>query len=199
MHPVWSFLDRPISLVSTSPRRAAILENLGLPFETISPALVDESGGERGDPELLVQELAERKVRSVIRGDGDRILLGADTVVVIDGAILEKPIDARQAADMLEELSGRSHHVLTGLYLHHEISGRCCALTEKTSVTFRTLEEGEIAGYIESGEPFDKAGAYGIQGMAGLFVRRIDGCYFNVVGLPVTALGELLRELYRTD
>lgn len=197
VHSIWKFLDRPISLVSTSPRRAEILRNLDVPFEQVPPELNDENGGNRDRPDLLVRELAEKKVGSVARSGGERLLLGADTVVVTGGVILEKPIDSGEATAMLERLSGRTHHVLTGLHLLDEKSGHNGGVVEKTSVTFRSLEPGEIDGYVRSGEPFDKAGGYGIQGLAGLFVSRIEGCYFNVVGLPVTALGELLRRIYR--
>lgn len=202
VHPVWEFLDRPITLVSTSPRRAAILRNLGVPFETVEPAWSDEGSPseerlreEGGVPARLAVSLAKRKVLSVARPEGKRILLGADTVVVVDGAVLGKPGDPGEAVDMLGRLSGRTHRVTTGIFLRDERTGRSEESAEETRVVFRELRPGEVRRYVESGEPFDKAGAYGIQGLAGLFVSGIEGCYFNVVGLPVHNLGEALRRL----
>ncbi len=195
-HPIWSFLDRPVSLVSTSPRRSEILKGIGVPFEAIPPAMKEEDCGRGCSPESVVLRLAEEKVRSVATDRGERILLGADTIVVAgESTILGKPRDAGDAASMLEGLSGKAHRVLTGIFLLHEALGREAAGVEETTVLFRPLSRKEIDRYVATGEPLDKAGSYGIQGLGGLFVDRIEGCYFNVVGLPVAKLGALLGEL----
>jgi len=169
-------------LASRSPRRQEILRQAGVPF-TVRAADVDETplAGER--PQEYVQRLAEVKALAVPREPGE-IVLGADTTVVAGSEMLAKPEDAGDACRMLRLLSGRRHEVLTGICLRRDSSlVRDCAAT---SVWFNPLTEREIEEYVASGEPMDKAGAYAIQGLASKFVGKIEGCYFNVMGLPVS-------------
>ena len=168
-------------LASQSPRRAEILRQAGIPF-TIRTADIDETplAGER--PEDYVRRLAEEKARAV-EATASETVLGADTTVVVDGLILAKPENPADARRMIRLLAGRAHDVLTGVCLRRgNQSIRDCA---STRVWFASMSEGEIADYAESGEPMDKAGGYAIQGLASKFVERIEGCYFNVMGLPV--------------
>ena len=177
-------------LASGSPRRRELLENAGLRF-SVRPADVDESlkPGELAEP--YVRRLAEAKARAVWR-EGE-LTLGADTIVVVSGEILGKPANESEAHKMLAELSGRAHDVLTGYCVFN--GERAATGVETTKVFFRPLSAREIAAYASSGEPLDKAGAYGIQGLASKFVERIEGCYFNVVGLPVARTTSLLDQL----
>lgn len=175
-------------LASASPRRREILQSAGIDFET-QPANVDETILSGESPESYVRRLAEAKARAV-QGE---VVLGADTVVVVDSQILGKPADSADASRMLRLLSGRDHTVLTGICLR---SGRGTRVdSASTLVRFATLSEAEIADYIATGEPMDKAGAYAIQGLASKFVERIEGCYFNVVGLPVSLIYKHLKKL----
>ena len=178
-------------LASQSPRRADILRQAGIPF-TVRAAPVDEAPLPGEDPKEYVQRLAERKARAV-PCEPTEIVLGADTTVVIDGEMLAKPEDAADARRMLAKLSGRRHEVMTGICLRWG-SGmiRDGAIT---SVWFMHMSQGEIAEYVSSGETMDKAGAYAIQGLAGKYVEQIEGCYFNVMGLPVNLVYRSLREL----
>ena len=179
-------------LASASPRRAEILRNAGLPFVVLSSA-VDETPIPGEDPQDLVQRLATAKAELVAaRAVGPAIVIAADTVVTLEGAILGKPRTTQDARQMLEKLSGRTHSVLTGVTLIRLPDAERRRFVEVTQVHFAALSDQDIVRYLSSGEPFDKAGAYAIQGMAGRFVPRIDGCYFNVVGLP---LARLCREL----
>lgn len=179
-------------LASASPRRAGLLTAAGFSFDVV-PADVDEQLLPGEDPEAHVLRLARAKVWAVTSTEPDSVILGADTVVIVDGEILGKPADDRQAASMLRRLSGRSHQVLTGVVVRRgerEESG-----VERTSVRFLPLSDQEIAWYISTGEARDKAGAYGAQGLASRFVERIDGSYTNVVGLPVPLVCRLLDSL----
>lgn len=178
-------------LASQSPRRRELLERAGFRF-LVRPAQVDESWREGEDPQSHVCRLAREKARAVAAAH-DEIVLGADTVVVVDGEILGKPADAADAARMLRLLSGRDHYVFTGVCLRRGETELVEA--ERTLVRFAALEEGEIREYVASGEPMDKAGAYAIQGLASRFVERIEGCYFNVVGLPVARVYRMIRRL----
>ena len=178
-------------LASASPRRREILRRAGIPFRA-RPASVDEAVRPGETPRRHVRRLAGEKARAASR-PGETVL-GADTVVVIANQILGKPRDARDAARMLRLLSGRVHRVLTGLCLLTP-QGSYTEVVE-TRVWFRRLTRAEIAAYVASGEPFDKAGAYAIQGLASKFVERIDGCYYNVVGLPVSRLHAMLSPSY---
>lgn len=182
---------RRLILASQSPRRREILERAGLAFE-VRVAGVEEQVEPGENPLDYVRRLALAKARAVERGESE-VVLGADTVVVLDEHILEKPADAREAARMLRLLSGRSHTVLTGICL---LSGaRMVTDVAESRVWFTRLSEAEIASYAASGEPLDKAGGYAIQGLASKFIERIEGCYFNIVGLPVSLVYQRLKEL----
>jgi septum formation protein len=176
-------------LASQSPRRAEILRQAGIPF-TIRSVPVDETPQSGEKPERYVERLAEEKARAVEAAPGE-IVLGADTTVVVGGEMLGKPVDAADARRMLEALAGRRHEVLTGICLRRGTALiRDCASTQ---VWFTPMTPREIDDYVASGEPMDKAGGYAIQGLASKFIGRIDGCYFNVVGLPVALVYRHLR------
>ncbi len=178
-------------LASRSPRRSEILRQAGIPF-VIRPAGVDETPIQGEPARDYVARIARKKAGAAAATEGE-IVLGADTTVEIHGEILGKPRDAADAARMLEMLSGRRHQVLTGICLRSAAGTiEDCA---ETSVWFAPLSSDEIADYAASGEPLDKAGAYGIQGLASKFVERIEGCYFNVMGLPVALVYQHLRAL----
>ena len=186
-----------IILASASPRRAEILRNAGFTFE-VQPANVDETilPGERAED--YVQRVAAAKAREAAKSLNDRagrvVIIGADTTVVLDGLILGKPTDADDARRMLKLLSGKSHEVLTGLAFLTFPPGVESIHVESTRVTFLPLSDEAIQAYLLTGEPFDKAGAYGIQAIGGRFVSRIEGCYFNVMGLPISRVwSELAR------
>jgi len=179
-------------LASSSPRRAEILANAGLPFSVLSSA-VDESPYPSEAPAALVQRLANAKADLVTaRAVGPAIILAADTVVVLDDKILGKPVSAEDARHMLQQLSGRTHSVLTGVALIRLPDGERRQFIESTLVHFRPITDEELSSYLATEEPYDKAGAYAIQGQAGRYIPRIEGCYFNVVGLP---LSRVLAEL----
>jgi septum formation protein len=179
-------------LASSSPRRAEILTNAGLPFSVLSSA-VDESPYPGEAPTALVQRLANAKADLVTaRAVGPAIVLAADTVVVLDDKILGKPRSVEDARNMLQQLSGRTHAVLTGVALIRLPDGERRQFIESTLVHFRPITDEELSSYLATEEPYDKAGAYAIQGQAGRYIPRIEGCYFNVVGLP---LSRVLTEL----
>ena len=169
-------------LASTSPRRAELLTAAGLPF-TVQPVDADESGDPGEDPEAYVRRVAELKADAAGQPAVDTVVLTADTVVVIDGQRLGKPVDVAEARAMLARLSGRTHEVLTAIAL----SQRTMRTVDvaRTLVTFNVMPPHVIDWYVATGEPRDKAGAYAIQGLASRFVERIEGSYTNVVGLPV--------------
>jgi len=185
----------PLILASGSPRRAQLLAMLGLRFEVVRP------GGEDGlrrpgeSPAAYVERQARAKALDVARGLSRGVVLAADTIVEIDGLVLEKPRDREQAAEFLRRLSGRAHEVHTGICLARAGGREARAAVERSWVRFVELDAETIAGYIATGEPLDKAGAYGIQGIGGMFVAAIRGCYFNVMGLPLARLRALFREL----
>jgi septum formation protein len=179
-------------LASSSPRRQELLRNAGIAF-TVRPADVPEVLRPGEGPLDYPRRLARDKARAVrAQVTGSAMVLGADTIVVVDQHILEKPADAADAARMLRLLSGRTHTVTTGVCLigadFEDVR------TETTAVTFDRLTEEEIAMYVAHGEPVDRAGAYAVQGIASRWVCRLDGCYFNVVGLPVPLVYRMLRE-----
>jgi septum formation protein len=177
-------------LASQSPRRAEILRLAGIPF-TVRSVPVDETARDGEKPEAYVCRLAEQKALAIPLQSGE-VILGADTTVVIDGQMLGKPADAAEARHMLEALSGRRHEVLTGICLRWQLELiRDWAVTQ---VWFAEMSAQEIEEYVASGEPMDKAGAYAIQGLASKFIEKIDGCYFNVVGLPVALVYKHLRK-----
>jgi septum formation protein len=177
-------------LASQSPRRRELLAAAGIEF-VVRPVSVPEQHRAGESPQEYVRRLAEAKADAVLRSDGE-IVLGADTVVVVAGQILEKPVDAADAARMLRLLSGREHDVITGICL----AGSRCRIvdTATTRVRFTELTAREIGDYVASGEPMDKAGAYAIQGLASKFVSRVEGEYSNVVGLPVALVYRHLTE-----
>ena len=186
---------KKIILASASPRRRELLAQIGIPFEVLTSD-ADESIGAMA-PDEACRELAKRKAKAVLahlkacgRGDEDLLIIGADTIVVQDKEILGKPADPADAARMLRLLSGREHEVLTGVYVIGTAGGSF-AFSEKTDVYVADLTEADIAFYLSTGEPFDKAGSYGIQGMFARYIEKIDGDYNNVVGLPV---GRLWRD-----
>ncbi len=181
-----------IVLASQSPRRQDLLGQMGLEFTTRSPQ-IDEDAFQGRDARDLVQTLSREKARWVAAQlPGDPIVIGADTVVVRDGTILGKPKDPAEARAMLASLSGRTHQVYTGVTVCQ--GDKVVTQAEETQVTFRPLTQQEIACYVATGEPMDKAGAYGIQGLGGLLVAGIQGDYHNVVGLPVCRLDQILRD-----
>jgi septum formation protein len=182
-------------LASASPRRAQILRDAGISFSVMSSA-IDETPYPRETPEQMVQRLADAKVELVAaRAVGPAILVAADTVVVVDRQILGKPRSTEDARRMLELFSGRTHSVVTGVSAIRLPEMQRRQFVETTLVTFAPLSPDEISRYLSTDEPYDKAGAYAIQGYAGRYIPRIEGCYFNVVGLPLARLVETLRDL----
>lgn len=181
-------------LASASPRRKELLEQVGAAF-TVAVSEVDESVAPKDlPPDLYVQELAMLKATAVAKQQGKgKLIIGADTVVALDGEILGKPADTADAARMLRHLSGREHQVYTGVAVCDTSDLRTVCHAERTAVQFRPLDETEIAAYVATGEPMDKAGAYGIQQRGGLFVTGVTGDFANVVGLPLCALFTLLK------
>lgn len=181
-----------IILASGSPRRRELLSMLGAEFEVL-PAKGEEKTEAGLSPAETVVSLARAKAAEVAASaPDDAIVIAADTVVSIDGDILGKPASEEEARLMLHRLSGRTHCVYTGLCVSRGGETRC--LAEETAVTFRVLDDGEINAYVASGDPLDKAGAYGIQGKAATFVEGINGDYYNVMGLPLCRLCEMLKQ-----
>lgn len=181
-----------IVLASQSPRRKELLGRMGLEFVT-QASKIDESAFDGLEARELVATLSREKAQWIARQlDGETLVIGADTVVVRDGAALGKPKDAEDAVAMLLSLSGRDHQVCTGVTVCR--GDRILTQVEETQVTFRDLTEAEVHQYVSTGEPMDKAGAYGIQGLGGLLVEGIRGDYSNVVGLPVCRLGQMLKD-----
>jgi septum formation protein len=191
-HPLLA-LRVPLVLASRSPRRQALLERLGLSFE-VRPSPAEEVWPDGLAPAEGAERLAHEKAEPVAAEAPDALTLGADTVVVLGGAVLGKPANPDEARAMLRRLSGATHTVYTGIALLHPSSGRAVTAHEATAVTFAPLTEDEVARYVATGSPLDKAGAYGIQDDHGaLFVARIEGDYYNVVGLPLHRLYRVLR------
>jgi len=186
-------MTKPFILASNSPRRRELLSQIGLVFR-VDPSDVDESLLPDEMPEAYAIRVAMDKARIVAARSRTGIVIAADTIVVQDRVIMGKPRDAGDAEQMLGVLSGKEHQVITGLVIQDITTGKTRAKSAVTKVWFRVLTSDEIAAYIASGEPLDKAGAYGIQGYGALLVDRIQGCYFNVVGLPLSLLGEMLKE-----
>jgi septum formation protein len=182
-------------LASASPRRAEILRNAGMAFSVLSSA-VDETAIPGETPLELVRRLALAKAELVAaRAVGPAIVIAADTIVALESAIFGKPRTSDDARQMLDKLSGRTHSVVTAVALIRLPDAERREFIETTQVHFASVSQDEIAKYLASGEPFDKAGAYAIQGLGGRFIPRIDGCYFNVVGLPLARLCKELAEL----
>jgi septum formation protein len=182
-------------LASASPRRAEILQNAGYAFTVMSSA-IDETPIPGESAEAMVQRLADAKAELVAaRSVGPAIVIAADTAVLIGTQVLGKPRTTEDARHMLQSLSGLTHSVITGVSLVRLPDVERHSFTEATQVHFSVLTDDEIEEYLATGEPFDKAGGYAIQGRAGRFVPRIEGCYFNVVGLPLARLARELRDL----
>jgi septum formation protein len=183
---------RRLILASASPRRRELLTQAGYTF-AVQPAHVNEDVRPAEDPIAYVVRLARDKAEAVFASvnDSEAIVIGADTTVTLDCHILAKPADADDAARMLRLLSGRTHRVITGVALATATGTEVAA--EVTGVQFLTLSDKEIAAYIATGDPMDKAGAYGIQGLAAKWIPRVEGCYFNVVGLPLALVATMLE------
>jgi septum formation protein len=178
-------------LASASPRRRELLERAGIPCDVEAVDVAERRMPEEA-PREYVERLARAKAAAAVRRHPHRVVLGADTIVVADSEVLEKPVDDADAARMLRQLSNRAHDVLTGIAVAHGGDVRSDVVV--TRVWFAALSDADVSWYVASGEPADKAGAYGIQGLASRFVTRIDGSYANVVGLPVAAVVGLLRQ-----
>lgn len=192
---------KKVILASASPRRSELLRQAGIPFEVMVSRCDEQI--ETRIPEQMVKELSMRKARAVSGVfPGDVLIIGADTIVALEGKILGKPKDEAEAFSMLKNLQGKTHQVYTGVALlgktGEEISEK--SFYEVTDVTMYPMQDWEIKGYLSTGEPMDKAGAYGIQGRAGIYVKEIHGDYNNVVGLPIARLYQEIRNwLYETD
>ena len=179
-------------LASASPRRKELLARAGFEFEVLA-ADIDESRREGEEPAAYVQRLALEKAQAVAANSPDATVIGADTTVALDNHVLNKPKDRDDAERMLRLLSGRTHQVHTGIAVVRRAKAE--ARVETTDVVFRAIEEAELETYLASGDALDKAGAYGIQGYAARWIPRIEGDYFNVVGLPIAALVKLLGDI----
>lgn len=179
-------------LASASPRRRELLTQLAIPF-TVIPAHIDEQSYPAEAPHAYVVRVAQAKAQHVAQQCPTAVVLGADTVVVLDHEMLGKPRSVDHARQMLSQLSGRQHTVITGLAVIHHAQHFLRCDTVRTLVCFRALTPADIEGYLATGEPFDKAGAYAVQGIGGAFVTSLEGCYTNVVGLPVRRTATLLR------
>ncbi|KJD46138.1 Maf family protein [Paenibacillus terrae] len=186
-----------IILASTSPRRKELLSFLRLPFD-VMPSHADESTPESWTPQQIVETLAVRKAEVVVsiasQSEEDGLVIGSDTIVVLDGLVLGKPVDHADAVRMLTALQGRTHRVFTGVACIYTATGKTLVSHRQTEVTMKPLSHEQIVAYVNTGEPSDKAGAYGIQGLGATLVESIQGCYFNVVGLPLSLLSDMLSE-----
>lgn len=184
---------KELILASSSPRREELLKQLGLSFRTLV-CPVDETPPPGLNPFELVELLAVRKAMAVARTLDDGIVIGADTVVFWHGQPLGKPSDGEDAVEMLKRLQGTAHEVYTGVALVDAATRKVLIDHEKTRVFFRPADEEEIRRYVATGEPMDKAGAYAVQGLAAIFIKGLEGCYTNVVGLPLARLSEMLKQ-----
>ena len=190
----------PLALASRSPRRRELLERLGVPILVLPSGVPEGNRGAHETPGEYVQRLATQKAEAIApeaRRRNAHACLGADTIVEVDGAVLEQPVDRADAVRLLRAIGGRWHQVWTGLALLRLADGRIGSTTETSRVWFEALSDEELELYLDTGEPMDKAGAYGIQGWGGIFVPRIEGDYFNVMGLPLAALRRLCRAVDR--
>ncbi len=183
----------PIILASTSPRRAELLKQIGIEFTAYASNL-DEEQIISDTPAKMVMDLALAKAQKVASSVKNGLIIGSDTIVVTENQILGKPAGSKDAKAMLTKLSGKIHSVFTGLALIKQPGNKIMVDFEETEVKFRRLTPSEIEAYVAAGEPLDKAGAYGIQGKGAVLVEGINGCYFNVVGLPIAKLVTMLKE-----
>jgi len=186
-----------IILASRSPRRADLLRKMGFLFEIISREIPEETC-RLSNPIERVIDLSRRKAEAVLEIVEEGLIIGADTIVYLDGEIFGKPGDKEEARHMLMKLAGRTHEVFTGFTIL-QVGGKQISDMERTAVTFRDLETWEVDDYVATGGPMDKAGGYGIQDRSGLFVDRIEGCFYNVVGFPLTKFYEGLKQLWDVD
>ncbi|MEK7354290.1 MAG: Maf family protein [Chloroflexota bacterium] len=184
---------RMIILASASPRRKALLEQIGLKF-TVDARVQEDTKSAGQEPHQMAREISLKKVESVAGKYPDAIIIGADTFGVIDGRIIGKPHSESEARTMLASLSGKSHSVITGFTVLDTLTGKAVSRSVETTVYIRRITASEIEAYIKTGEPLDKAGSYAIQGLGAVLVEKIEGDYFNVMGLPLAALAEALKE-----
>lgn len=191
---LWQQTARKVLLASASPRRRELLDRMGFTFDTVAGSVVDEASFlDEQDLAASIARLAIAKAEVPATQYPDALVLSADTVVVCGGRVLGKPDNREHAAKMLRMLSGQPHQVITGVALTCKAEQFCRSFIETTTVYFRALSDKEIGWYLDSGEAFDKAGAYGIQGRAMIFVDKIEGCFYNVVGLPVRGTIDLFK------
>lgn len=183
---------KKIILASQSPRRKQLLEQIGLKFK-IDPSNYEEDMTLKMDPKKLVEHLSLGKATDVAKRHKDSIIISADTIVALDGEVFGKPKTAERAKRMLQKFSGRAHAVLTGFTIIDMETNKQISKSVETKVYFKNLSEKEIDAYIATGEPLDKGGGYAIQGLAALFIKKIEGDYFNIVGLPILPLVEELK------
>ena len=187
-------VKKKLILASASPRRRALLRQIGMRFE-VRESGVDEDVASTLSPEEYVISLSKKKASAVAATEDNAIVIGADTIVVIDNTIIGKPTAEQEATEMLTTLSGKTHEVFTGFTLFDRPSNTSVSAVEITKVTFRALDADEIALYVRSGSPMDKAGAYGIQDDYGaVFVEKVEGCFYNVVGFPLARFYTTLKE-----
>ncbi len=190
--------ETELILASSSPRRQELIRSLGLPVRII-PSDADETVDEEWNPAKIVETLAERKAFAVIgslpKEERKGVVIGSDTIVVLNGRVFGKPKDEADAADMLSMLQGRDHEVFSGVALIDAVGGRKLTSHRVTRVWMKRLDAERIRRYISTGEPKDKAGAYAIQGIGATIVDRIEGDYFNVVGLPLSMVSDMLEEM----
>jgi septum formation protein len=192
-------INKTIVLASTSPRRQNLLKQLGLNF-IVHPSGIEENLSQVSSPEEYVLTLSRKKAIEVAKNYNDALIISADTIVVLDGEIINKPQDPDEARQMLKKLSGKTHKVYTGFTILDTKTNKIYSDFEVTDVKFRELEDDEIEQYIATGSPFDKAGAYGIQDDYGaVFVERINGCFYNVVGFPLTKFYLAMKKFLSDD
>lgn len=185
---------RKIVLASASPRRKKLLEQIGLRF-TVDPSEISEDVDQKLTPKQLVKKLSFQKAKSVAARYADAIIIAADSVVVAGNVLFGKPRDAHHAKIILKKLSGRNHTIITGITVWDTATGKIFTDAEESIVHMRKLSKKEIDAYVVTGEPLDKAGAYGIQEKGGVFIDKVIGDYFNVVGLPISLLTTYLKKL----
>jgi septum formation protein len=186
-------MSNKLILASSSPRRKELLSGLGLSF-VIDSSDVDESFSPGTPPQQVVEMLSLRKASAVAHKYDEGLVIGSDTIVVLNDEILGKPANDEDAYNMLSKLQGRTHHVLSGVAIVDASTGKIKVSSSCTEVTMRTLSDKQIVNYVQSGEPRDKAGAYAIQGLGSTIVERIDGDYFTVVGLPLCLLNQMMAK-----
>ena len=187
-------MNKKIILASASPRRKELLKLIGLTFEVIPSDVEENIENESFSPELIENLAAEKAADIAKKIIYPAIIIGSDTVVLIDNKVLGKPKDKKDAFNMLKMLSGNTHQVISAIAVIDTETGKVFKDSVVSDVTFKQLSDEEINAYIETGEPMDKAGAYAIQGFAGMFVKSINGCYSNIVGISVFKLAEMLKE-----